>query len=56
MLGGPPYSRWVELAHPAPGAYRAVLGDGERVVACERFGVARRHAPDPEPRAEDAPA
>ncbi|NOY89977.1 MAG: hypothetical protein GXP55_02120 [Deltaproteobacteria bacterium] len=56
VLGGPPFSRWVELPRPVAGGYRAVLGDGEHVVACERFGVARRHAPEPDPRTEEAPA
>lgn len=43
-IGGPPFSLWTELDAPAPGDYIAVVGDGPKVVACERFSVAR-HAP-----------
>ena len=58
VLGGPPFSRFVELEHPAAGGYRAVLGDGEHIVACQRFGVARRDAPEDEAvaRPPDSPA
>ncbi len=42
--GGPPYGYWVEVPRPSPGRWTAVLGDGSRVEACERFTVAR-HPP-----------
>lgn len=41
VLGGPPYTHWFEIERPVPGRYVAVLGDGPRTVACERFTVAR---------------
>jgi hypothetical protein len=41
-LGGPPYGWVVEVEEPQPGSWMAVLGDGERVLACERFEVAQR--------------
>ncbi len=49
LLGGPPYGHWVQWLHPSPGKWTAVLADGPRTLACERFTV-RRHAPPPEPR------
>ena len=45
-LGGPPFTYWAQIDQPAPGGWTAVLGDGDRVVACERFPV-RAHAPAP---------
>ncbi len=54
-LGGPPYSYWAEIAEPTPGRWTAVLGDGPRQVACERFGVAR-HPPAHPPRLAETPA
>ncbi|MCS6799471.1 MAG: C40 family peptidase, partial [Myxococcota bacterium] len=39
-LGGPPYAWWAEIERPARGAWIAVLGEGERVFACERIVVA----------------
>jgi hypothetical protein len=41
-LGGPPYGWVVEVEEPKPGSWTAVLGDGDRVLACERFKVGRR--------------
>ena len=38
-LGGPPYSLWTEIEHPAAGRWTAVVGDGSRILACERFSV-----------------
>lgn len=54
-LDGPPYSQWVEVAEPKPGKWIAVFGDGEDVLACERFTVARR-PPRRQMRVEPAPA
>ncbi|MEM7436475.1 MAG: NlpC/P60 family protein [Myxococcota bacterium] len=54
-LDGPPTSRFVEVETPAPGRYTAVLADGDRVLACHRFGVARRPPPRT-PREPSAPA
>lgn len=54
-LGGPPYARWAEVERPREGLWTAVLGDGERVVACKRIPVAR-HGPEPEARGAEAPA
>jgi hypothetical protein len=38
-LGGPPYGYVATVAAPAEGVHTAVLGDGGRVVACERVAV-----------------
>ncbi|MFW6087449.1 MAG: hypothetical protein ACODAG_09605, partial [Myxococcota bacterium] len=38
-LGGPPFTYWAELDSPRQGRWTAVIGDGNRVVACERFNV-----------------
>ncbi|MFW6050145.1 MAG: NlpC/P60 family protein [Myxococcota bacterium] len=38
-LGGPPFTYWAEIEAPPRGRWTAVLGDGDRVVACERFFV-----------------
>ena len=53
--GGPPYGYWVEVPSPKPGRWTAVLGDGHRVEACERFTVAR-HPPAAETREPGNPA
>lgn len=42
VLDGPPYSRFVEVEQPSPGKWTAVLGEADRVVACQRFVVATR--------------
>lgn len=55
QLDGPPQSRFVEIASPAPGRWTAVLADGDQVLACRRFVVAKR-PPRREPRTPDAPA
>lgn len=55
-LGGPPYTWWAEIPRPRPGRWTVALGDGERLVTCERFGVARHPAPPPEERAAEGPA
>ncbi len=45
-LGGPPFGYVATITVPAEGSYTAVLGDGARVVACERIAVrAGRRAP-----------
>lgn len=44
-LGGPPYGYWAEVERPTPGRWTAVFGDGDHVVACERFAVERRAEP-----------
>lgn len=54
-LGGPPYSYWTQIDHPAAGRWTAILGDGARVEACERFHVVR-FPPAVEMRHADAPA
>ncbi|HEX5661225.1 MAG TPA: NlpC/P60 family protein [Polyangiales bacterium] len=41
-LGVGPYSRWIEQANPEVGKWRALLADGDRVLACEEFRVANR--------------
>lgn len=48
-LGGPPHAYWTEVERPAVGTWTALLGDGDRVVACKQVVVAR-HAPEAEPR------
>ncbi len=42
ILDGPPFSRFVEVAQPMPGKWTAVLGEGDRTLACHRFVVASR--------------
>ena len=41
-LGVGPYTRWVEQPDPEPGKWRALLADGDSVLACEE--VSRRAA------------
>lgn len=41
-LGVGPYARWVEQPSPEPGKWRALLADGERVLACTDIKVAPR--------------
>lgn len=51
QLGGPPYGRVATLDQPRPGRWKAVLADGNRVLACQRFYV--RWEPDePAPPSE----
>lgn len=45
-LGGPPYARWVEIPNAGYGRYQMALGDGDHILACDYFGVAR-FAPEP---------
>jgi hypothetical protein len=44
VLDGPPFSRWVEVREPESGRWTAVLGDGDGVLACKRFGVSQAPA------------
>lgn len=56
-LGVGPFGRWVELTTSRAGRWTAMLADGDRVLACERFGIRLR--PEPEevaPRTELSPA
>ncbi|MEM9068415.1 MAG: NlpC/P60 family protein [Myxococcota bacterium] len=53
--GGPPYGFWAEVERPTPGRWTAVLGDGTRIEACERFTVARFEA-EPVVREPETPA
>lgn len=39
-LGVGPYARWVEQPSPAKGTWRALLADGDNVLACEEIHVA----------------
>ena len=55
LLDGPPFGRWVEVPEPEPGAWTAVLADGDQVYACDRFRVAKAPSP-PAPRAASGPA
>lgn len=55
VLDGPPFSRWIEVAAPAPGRWTAVLADGDQVLACERIHVAERTRAS-EPRSAPGPA
>ncbi|MBI5490324.1 MAG: C40 family peptidase [Deltaproteobacteria bacterium] len=49
-LAGPPYTWWARVEAPVAGEWTAVLGDGSRVDACERFRVARGpHRPELHP-------
>jgi hypothetical protein len=57
-LGVGPYGRWIEHAAPEPGKWRALLADGDRVLACEEFRVAEasKQADKQPARASVAPA
>ncbi len=44
-MGGPPFTVWAQVDRPTPGRYTAILGDGTRSVACERFNVLRDRGP-----------
>ncbi|MET0287289.1 MAG: NlpC/P60 family protein [Polyangiales bacterium] len=56
-LGVGPYSRWVEQTNPEAGKWRALLADGDRILACEEFKVAPRVAGKAGPREKtEAPA
>lgn len=55
-LGVGPYGRWVEVPQPKPGKWRALVADGERVLACEEFRVASRKSPAPSTRSGKGPA
>jgi hypothetical protein len=48
-LGGPPFTYWAKVDRPAQGRWTAILGDGTRSVACERFSVLRDRGPRPQP-------
>jgi cell wall-associated NlpC family hydrolase len=48
-LGGPPYTRWVEIPHASWGRYQVALGDGDRIVACDFAGVLRFPPEPPDP-------
>ncbi|MEM1415222.1 MAG: hypothetical protein AAGH15_09990, partial [Myxococcota bacterium] len=54
-LPGPPHTLVAEVAQPEPGGWVAVLGDGSRTLACERF-VVSRHPPAEETRRPGDPA
>ncbi|MEM9488935.1 MAG: hypothetical protein AAGC55_07305 [Myxococcota bacterium] len=41
-LGGPPFGYVATVDSPQPGRWTAILGDGDRVVACDRVRVASR--------------
>ena len=38
-LGGPPFTLSAQVEQPAPGVWTVVLGDGPRVVSCQRVRV-----------------
>lgn len=52
-LGGPPYGRVVRVEKPKRGRWKAVLADGDEVLACQRIRVVPRRPkpsePDPGP-------
>lgn len=48
-LGGPPFTRWVEIPNAGYGRYQMALGDGDHVIACDYFGVARFPPEPPDP-------
>ncbi len=54
-LDGPPFGRVASLPSPAAGKWTAVLGDGERILACRRFRVATSE-PQSKPRGAMEPA
>ncbi len=58
-LGVGPFTRWTEVSNPQAGRWTALVADGDRVLACERFRVASRSRTSKgamPARAPDAPA
>lgn len=49
-LGGPPFGRWTRLDTPTAGAWTALYGDADRVLACRKFTVAERPPKAAKPR------
>jgi hypothetical protein len=50
-LGGPPYGQVASIENPRPGRWKAVLADGDDVIACQTIAVSA-HRPEPaEPNA-----
>lgn len=49
QLGGPPYGRIVSVDAPRPGRWKAVLADGDHVLACQRIDVGARRPKAREP-------
>ncbi|MFH0899959.1 MAG: hypothetical protein V2A73_04945, partial [Pseudomonadota bacterium] len=48
-LGGPPFSYVAAVPNPMPGRWRAVVGDGTRVLACQTISVGRHRSPSKSP-------
>jgi hypothetical protein len=48
-LGGPPYGRFARVERPKRGRWKAVLADGDDVIACQRISVAGRRPKPNEP-------
>ena len=48
-LGGPPFARWIEIPSAGYGRYQVALGDGDHLIACDYFGVARFPPEPPDP-------
>ena len=42
QLGGPPYGQVVTLDQPRTGRWKAILADGDKVLACQKFHVGSR--------------
>ncbi|MBN2714597.1 MAG: hypothetical protein JXX14_02005, partial [Deltaproteobacteria bacterium] len=53
-LGGPPYTCWAQFSPRQTGVYTAVLGDGDNILACDRFSV-RTHRAKKKAREEAGP-
>jgi hypothetical protein len=50
-LGGPPHGQLATIEHPKRGRWKAVLADGDNVIACQRIQVVARR---PKPNEPDA--
>lgn len=50
-LGGPPYGQVVTVENPKRGRWKAILADGDRVLACQTIAVAGRARDASEPDA-----
>jgi hypothetical protein len=50
-LGGPPFGQVATIANPLRGRYKAVVADGDNVLACQRINVAAYRPKAPEPSA-----
>ena len=49
QLGGPPFGQVVTVDQPRTGKWKAILADGDQVLACQNFRVTARGPEPPDP-------